>query len=58
MGRVMSVFNLDQGMRSIGSIVMGASATVFGASLGVALTAAVSLIATTTLFYRLLGKRR
>ena len=58
MGRVMSVFNLDQGMRSIGSIVMGAAATLFGASLGLALTAAVSLIVTTTLFYRLLGKRK
>jgi predicted MFS family arabinose efflux permease len=57
MGRVMSVFNLDQGMRSIGSIVMGASATLFGASLGLAITAAASLIVTTTLFYRLLGKR-
>jgi hypothetical protein len=57
MGRVMSVFNLDQGMRSIGSIVLGAAATLFGASLGIALTAAVSLIVTTTLFYRLLGKR-
>ena len=57
MGRVMSVFNLDQGMRSIGSIVLGASATFFGAPLGLALTAAVSLIVTTALFYRLLGKR-
>jgi MFS family permease len=57
MGRVMSVFNLDQGMRSIGSIVLGAAATFFGASLGLALAAGVSLIITTTLFYRLLGKR-
>ena len=57
MGRVMSVFNLDQGMRSIGSIVLGASATFFGAPLGLALTAAVSLIVTTVLFYRLLGKK-
>ncbi len=57
MGRVMSVFNLDQGMRSIGSIVLGAAATLFGASLGIALTAAVSLVVTTTLFYRLLGKK-
>jgi MFS family permease len=56
MGRVMSVFNLDQGMRSIGSIVLGAAATLFGASLGIALTAVVSLIVTTTLFYRLLGR--
>jgi MFS family permease len=58
MGRVMSVFNLDQGMRSIGSIVLGASATFFGAPLGLALTAAASLIVTTLLFYRLLGKGR
>lgn len=58
LGRVMSVFNMDQGMRSVGSVVMGAFATIFGASLGIALTAAVSLIITTTLFYRLLGKGR
>jgi predicted MFS family arabinose efflux permease len=56
MGRVMSVFNLDQGMRSIGSIVLGAAATLFGASFGIALTAAASLIVTTTLFYRLLAR--
>ena len=56
-GRAMSVFNMDQGMRSLGSIVMGAFATIFGASLGIALTAAVSLIITTMLFYRLLGKK-
>lgn len=57
MGRVMAVFNLDQGMRSVGSIVLGAAATWFGASLGIALTAAASLIVTTTIFYRLLGKQ-
>ena len=57
LGRAMSVFNMDQGMRSVGSVVMGAFATIFGASLGIALTAGVSLIITTTLFYRLLGKR-
>jgi MFS family permease len=57
LGRVMSVFNMDQGMRSLGSVVMGAFATIFGASLGLALTAGLSLIVTTTLFYRLLGKR-
>jgi predicted MFS family arabinose efflux permease len=58
MGRVMSVFNLDQGMRSIGALVLGASATMFGAPLGLSLAAAVSLIMTTTIFYRLLGKRK
>lgn len=57
LGRVMSVFNMDQGMRSVGSIVMGTFATIFGASLGLALTAGVSLILTTTIFYRLLGRR-
>jgi MFS family permease len=57
LGRVMSVFNMDQGMRSVGSVVMGAFASIFGASLGVALTALLSLIVTSTLFYRLLGKR-
>ena len=57
LGRVMSVFNMDQGMRSVGSIVMGTSAAIFGASLGLGLTAGVSLILTTTLFYRLLGRR-
>jgi MFS family permease len=57
LGRVMSVFNMDQGMRSLGSVVLGAFATLFGASLGLALTAGLSLIITTTLFYRLLGRR-
>lgn len=53
LGRVMSVFNMDQGMRSLGSVVMGAFATIFGAPAGIALTAGLSLIVTTTLFYRL-----
>lgn len=57
MGRVMSVFNLDQGMRSIGAIVLGSLATMFGAPLGLALASGVSLILTTTIFYRLLGRR-
>lgn len=57
MGRVMSVFNLDQGMRAVGSIVMGASATFFGAPVGLAVTAGISLLITTVLFYRLLGRK-
>jgi len=57
MGRVMSVFNLDQGMRSIGSIFLGTAATLLGAPLGLAVTASASLMITTTIFYRLLGKR-
>ena len=57
LGRVMSVFNLDQGMRSLGSLVLGASASIFGAPLGIALTAGISLMITTPLFYRLLGRK-
>jgi MFS family permease len=57
LGRVMSVFNLDQGMRSVGSVVMGAFATIFGASVGLSLTAGISLVITTMLFYRLLGRK-
>jgi predicted MFS family arabinose efflux permease len=53
LGRVMSVFNLDQGMRSIGSVVMGVFASILGVSAGIAFTAGLSLIVTTTLFYRL-----
>jgi MFS family permease len=58
LGRVMSVFVMDQGMRSVGSIVIGAFATFFGAPLGLALTSMISLSITSTLFYRLLGWRR
>jgi hypothetical protein len=54
---VMSVFNLDQGMRSVGSVVMGAFATIFGASIGLSLTAGISLAITTVIFYRLLGRK-
>jgi hypothetical protein len=57
MGRVMSVFNLDQGMRAIGSIVMGASASLFGAPIGLAITAGISLFITTMFFYRLSGNK-
>lgn len=58
LGRVISVFNLDQGMRSVGSIVIGFFATLFGAALGLALTSAVSLALTSALFYHFLRLRR
>ena len=54
LGRVMSVFVMDQGMRSVGSLVMGVFVSAFGASLGLALTSVVSLCVTSALFYRLL----
>ena len=58
LGRVMSVFVMDQGMRSVGSLVMGIFASLFGAALGLALTSVVSLALTSILFYRLLGTRQ
>jgi hypothetical protein len=54
LGRVMSVFLMDQGMRSLGSVVMGAFVTMFGAALGLALTSALSIALTGITFYRLL----
>ncbi len=58
LGRVMSVFVMDQGVRSVGSLVIGIFATLFGAALGLALTSVVSLTLTSLLFYRLLGSSR
>jgi hypothetical protein len=55
LGRVMSVFLMDQGMRSLGSMVMGAFVTIFGAALGLALTSAASMTLTAITFWRLLG---
>jgi hypothetical protein len=52
----MSIFLMDQGMRSVGSIVMGTFATVFGAPLGLSLCSVVSMALTTVTFYRFLGK--
>jgi len=57
LGRAMSLFNMDQGMRSLGSVVMGVFATLFGASLGLALTAGISLVVTSAIFHRLLGRK-
>ena len=56
LGRVMSVFLMDQGLRSVGSMVMGSFATIFGADLGLSLCAVVSIGLTSVTFYRLLGK--
>lgn len=59
LGRVMSVFVMDMGIRSIGSLVLGAFVTLLGASLGLTLTSVVSMMLTSTIFYRLLeGGRR
>jgi len=57
LGRVMSVFVMDQGMRSVGSLVMGAFASFFGADFGLALTSVASLGLTSSLFYYFLGTK-
>ena len=54
-GRVMSIFLMDQGMRSVGSMIMGACATIFGASLGLSLCSVISIGFTTLTFSRLIG---
>jgi hypothetical protein len=54
-GRVMSVFLMDQGLRSVGSMIMGAFATIFCAALGLSLCSVVSIGFTTLTFHRLIG---
>jgi hypothetical protein len=56
LGRVMSVFVMDHGMRSIGSLIIGVFVTLFGTALGLGLTSVVSLILTSILFQRLLKR--
>jgi hypothetical protein len=43
-------------LRSVGSLIMGAFATVFGAPVGLSLCSVVSIALTTATFYRFLGK--
>ncbi len=56
LGRVMSIFLMDQGMRSLGSVVMGACVAAFGAAHGLALTSVASMTLTVLTFWRLLGR--
>ena len=58
LGRVMSVFQMDQGMRSVGSMAIGTFIALFGIALGLALTSVVSLILTSTLFFLFLRSPR
>jgi len=55
LGRVISVFLMDQGMRSLGTMVMGAFVTIFGAAHGLALTSLALMSFTAITFWRLLG---
>ena len=54
LGRVIGVFQMDQGFRSVGSMVMGIFVSFFGVALGLILTSTISLTLTSTLFLRLL----
>jgi len=54
LGRVIGVFQMDQGFRSVGSMVMGTFVSFFGVALGLILTSTISLTLTSTLFLRLL----
>jgi len=58
LGRVMSVFLMDQGLRSVGSMVMGSFATIFGAALGLSLCAVFSIGLTSVTFYQLLSRAK
>ena len=54
LGRVISVFQMDQGMRSVGSMLVGTLASVFGVAVGLTLTSVASLAITSAMFFRLL----
>ncbi len=54
LGRAISVFQMDQGLRSVGSMVMGTFASIFGVAYGLIITSVISLTLTSTLFFRLL----
>jgi predicted MFS family arabinose efflux permease len=56
LGRVMSVFLMDQGMRSLGSMIMGAFVASFGAAYGLTFTALASIALTLLTFWRLLRR--
>ncbi len=56
LGRVMSIFLMDQGMRSVGSMVMGTCATLFGAAFGLSLCSVVSMALTAATFWRFLRR--
>ena len=58
LGRVMSVFQMDHGMRSVGAMAIGSSISLFGFALGLSLTSVVSLILTSTLFFLFFRLRR
>ena len=58
LGRVMSVFHMDHGMRSVGSMAMGTFISLFGIALGLSLASVVSLILTSAIFLPFFRSRR
>jgi hypothetical protein len=56
LGRVMSVFLMDQGMRSVGAMIMGSIVTLFGAAAGLSLCSLVSMVFTGITFSRFLRR--
>jgi hypothetical protein len=58
LGRVTSVFAIERGLNSVGSVVLGAFAAAFGAATGLAIAATISLFSTLVFLYRLVRPRR
>ena len=58
LGRVISVFQMDQGMRSVGSMLLGTLATLWGVSVGLTLSSILSLVLTSIMFFHLLKSLR
>jgi predicted MFS family arabinose efflux permease len=56
LGRVMSVFLMDQGMRSVGAMIMGSFVTLFGAAAGLSLCSLISIALTGVTFGRFLRR--
>lgn len=57
MGRVMSVLLMDNGLRALGSVIIGASVGFLGASVGLGLTSGVAIGVIGLLFGPLYGRR-
>ncbi|MBI2987693.1 MAG: MFS transporter [Deltaproteobacteria bacterium] len=51
LGRVTSVFGIDRGLQSLGSVLLGALTAAFGAALGLGTAAVVSLLVTLVLYF-------
>ena len=58
LGRVTSVFAIERGLNSVGSVVLGGFIAAFGAAFGLGLAAALSLALTLAFFYRFFSPGR